>query len=497
MVDANLQKIVYVNPAYERIWGGTCENLLRHQTAFIDTVHPEDRDRVSRMVEAQRRGIFQPEEYRLLRGDGSVRWIRDRAFPIKDDRGQIHRIAGIAEDVTDRKRAEAERLSLERKLMDAQKLESLGILAGGIAHDFNNLLTAILGNAALARMEFPPGATLQPYLVNIEKTSQQAAELCKQMLAFSGRGQFIMRKLDINGIVEEMTHLLQVSINKKTVLKLSLAANLPPVTVDPAQIRQVILNLIINASEAIGDKSGVIHASTGLMRADSAYLADTYFSPNLTAGDYVYLEVSDTGCGMSPQTRERIFDPFFSTKFTGRGLGLAAVLGIVRGHKGALKVYSELGRGSTFKFMLPCAQGAAEALYPLDPSAAWRGRGVILVVDDEETVRTVTARILETLGFSVLLAPDGAKGVDQFRRNHETITAVVLDMTMPHLDGEEAFREIRRIRGDARVLLVSGYSERDVTDRFAGKGLSGFLQKPFTPVELRDRLRAIVEPERI
>jgi len=408
--------------------------------------------------------------------------------------GQPPLCLGIFRDISLRKKHESERLALERKLLDGQKLESLGVLAGGIAHDFNNLLTGVLGNAGLCLMQSSEMSPIRSYLLNIEKICVQAADLCKQMLAYSGRGHFLIQKVSLNLLVEEMTQLLRISIAKKVILKFDLASNLPAIEADASQIRQVLMNLIINASEAIGEKSGVISLRTGIMRADRAYLSESYLAPELPEGDYVYLEVADSGCGMSPATKAKIFDPFFTTKFTGRGLGLAAVLGIVRGHKGALKVYSELNKGTTFKLLLPCAEtGAAKMGSPDSSPRNWRGSGTILVVDDEDSVRTIAARMLELFGFSVLLAADGRQGLETYRIHQEKISAVVLDMTMPHLNGEELFREIRRIRSDAKVLLVSGYNEQDATDRFAGKGLDGFLQKPFKPDDLRDKLKTILE----
>jgi two-component system cell cycle sensor histidine kinase/response regulator CckA len=494
IADRQLRKVLYVNPAYERVWGCTCRTLRDDIESIVAVVHTDDRARIQSRMDELRQGIFRPEEYRIVLADGTERWIRDRVFGIKDEEDTIYRIAGIAEDITVRKRAEEERLGLERKLMDAQKLESLGILAGGIAHDFNNLLTAILGNASLARIGIPESSPLQPYLKRIEKTSVQAAELCKQMLAYSGRGKFTVRRIALNDMIREMNHLLEISINKKNVLRFEFADNLPPVSADPAQLQQVILNLVINAAEAIGDRSGVIRVCTGVTRADRDYLSRTHLAPELPEGDYVHLEVEDTGCGMDAPTQARIFDPFFSTKFTGRGLGLAAVLGIARGHQGALKVVSQPGHGSTFRFLLPPAPG------PVEPAPAenrtdvrWRGDGTVLVVDDEEAVRMITARILEAFGFDVLVAADGREGVESFRRHASKIVAVVLDMTMPHLNGEEAFREIQKIRKDTPVLLISGYSEQDATRHFTAKGLAGFLQKPFKPHDLLDKLRAILE----
>jgi CheY-like chemotaxis protein len=260
-------------------------------------------------------------------------------------------------------------------------------------------------------------------------------------------------------------------------------------------MRQVLMNLVVNASEAIGDRSGIIGLATGVMRVDRDYLRGSRLDPDLPQGDYAFLEVSDNGTGMSDEVRARIFDPFFTTKFTGRGLGLAAVQGIVRGHRGAVKVYTEAGRGSTFKVLLPCVEGPVEVAAPLPPApapAGWRGEGTVLVADDEETVRVIAARMLEAMGFAVVPACDGRECVAKFRADPAGFRLVLLDLTMPHLDGEEAFRELRQARPDVRVLLMSGYTEQEVTTRFQGKGLAGFLQKPFHMTTLQAKVREVL-----
>ncbi len=394
-------------------------------------------------------------------------------------------------NIIERRRSEEARHKLESQIHHAQKLESLGVLAGGIAHDFNNLLMGVLGNASLALAELPPESPARESVTHIEQAALRAAELAKQMLAYSGKGKFIIQRLNLSRIVEEMSHLLQVSISKKVFLRYNFASNLPSVEGDPTQIRQVIMNLITNASDAVGDRSGIITISTGALYADTAYLSESYLDDDLPEGYYVYVEVSDTGCGMDEETRSKIFDPFFTTKFTGRGLGLAATLGIVRGHKGAIKVYSEVGKGTTIKILFPACElpedepEGQEAKLEED----WKPSGTILLVDDEESVRVVCRRILESRGFQVLTANDGRTGVDLFRKEAGRITLVILDMTMPHMDGEEAFRELRRIRSDVRVILTSGYSEQDAIGRFAGKGLAGFIQKPFLPSALLEKIR--------
>ncbi|NBR86422.1 MAG: PAS domain S-box protein [Proteobacteria bacterium] len=393
-----------------------------------------------------------------------------------------------------RAEVEAARVRFEARLQETQKLESLGVLAGGIAHDFNNLLTSILGNASLARLDLPPHSPANHSLERIETASLRAADLCKQMLAYAGKGRLVVQPVNLTQLVQETAHLLQVSISKRAVLKFDLAPNLPAVLVDASQLRQIVMNLVINASEAIGERSGVIALATGLVRADREYLADSRLAGDLSEGDYVFLEASDTGCGMTPEIQARIFEPFFTTKFTGRGLGLAAVLGIVRGHRGALKVDSVPGKGSTFRLLLPVTHELAQPTSGPNPLATgWRGHGRILVVDDEETVRTVVARVLENLGFTVTLASDGREAVKIFEAQPDAFTMVVVDLTMPHMDGTEAFARMRRVRPDLRVVLMSGYSEPDATLAFAGKGLAGFLQKPFELIHLHDKVRAVFE----
>ena len=402
-------------------------------------------------------------------------------------------LQAIVRDITERRQAQLEREALERKMQETQKLESLGVLAGGIAHDFNNLLSGIIGNASLADMDLPPDSPLREYIAPINKAAQRAAELCKQMLAYSGRGRFVVQRLDLGHLVEETAQMLQIAISKKAALRFHLEKNLPSVEIDATQLRQVIMNLVINASEAIGDQSGVIAVSTGLTRVDRAYLGGTMLAPELPEGDYVFLEISDNGCGMNAATQARIFDPFFTTKFTGRGLGLAAVLGIVRGHKGALKFDSEPGRGTTFKLLFPAAGGPGETAVemPAAPSQ-WQGRGTVLVVDDEETVRSTVARMLRPTGLESVLVSDGLEAVEVFRADPGRFVLVLLDLTMPRMDGEETFAELRRLRADVRVVLMSGYNQQEALVRFPGKVLASFLQKPFDIAELRAVLQSVL-----
>jgi two-component system cell cycle sensor histidine kinase/response regulator CckA len=403
-------------------------------------------------------------------------------------------LAGYTIDITERKRAEEEKRTLERQVQQAQKMESLGVLAGGIAHDFNNILMAVLGHAELALDQVSPASAARPSLTEITKASRRAAELCTQMLAYAGKAPFALERVGLRDLVEEMAHLLQAAISKKAVLNLNLERGLPPIEADASQIRQIVMNLIINASEAIGDRSGVIRVSVGATRCDEEYLQKADLRGDLPLGLCVHLEVMDTGVGMDAETQSRIFEPFFSTKFTGRGLGLAAVLGIVRAHKGALTVCSEPGKGTTFRILFPAQENAGEEARPHDSStlADWRGKGTILLVDDEESLLALGARMLEHLGFTVLPATDGLQAVGLYRERGREIDLVLMDLTMPHMDGSEAFGELRRLNPEVRVVLASGYSREDVASRFAGKGPAGILQKPYTLLKLRELLSGLM-----
>jgi len=293
-------------------------------------------------------------------------------------------------------------------------------------------------------------------------------------------------------LVEETLHMLKTSISKKAILNLNLEKSFPSMFGDPAQIRQILMNLVINASDAIGERSGVITISTGAVDCSEQYLAGSYIVPPGKPATYVYIEVSDTGCGMDKATLSRIFEPFFTTKFTGRGLGMSAVMGIVKAHQGALRVYSELGKGTTFKVMFP----ANEIIEDREPEAgridAWQGTGTVLLVDDEESIRAISSKQLQRLGLEVLTAADGRKAVELFRERRSQIDLVLLDLTMPHMNGEEAYRELRQIDPDVRVILASGYSEHDIAAQFAGKGLAGCLQKPYTLMNLRSLLSKLL-----
>ncbi len=477
----------FATEAIRQIFQVSPEAVREDATPIFQKILPEDVPGLTVSIEQSARTLTPwHHEFRFRYADGSVAWLRGDSMPEAVDNGDVlwH---GFITDVTERHR-------IESKLVESAKFESLGVLAGGIAHDFNNLLTGILGNASLARLELAPASLGRPMIDQIELAARRAADLCKQMLAYSGKGRFVIQRIDLNKLIEDTTHLLQVSIAKNCVLRFNLAVALPAVNADATQLRQVIMNLVINASEAIGSRSGVLALTTGVTRVDEEYLRGFRPDASPPPGDYVFVEVSDNGCGMDAATLGKIFDPFFTTKFTGRGLGLAAVLGIVRGHKGGLKVYSEVGKGTTFKLFFPVAAGRAQdSASPFADADRFRGAGTVLIVDDEETVRTVAARMLERLGYQVVLASDGREGMEIFRAEPDRFTFVLLDLTMPHLDGEETFRQMRHVRPGVRVILTSGFNQQEAVTRFTGKGLAGFIQKPFELTKLTQVVRTVVD----
>jgi two-component system, cell cycle sensor histidine kinase and response regulator CckA len=427
--------------------------------------------------------------------------------PIHNASGKVIGVMGISREITALREAETrqhelelrlrtmqERQKLEEKILTMQKFESLGVLAGGIAHDFNNLLVGVLGYADLAQDLLPKASPAKKMIQEIVKSGQRAAELCDQMLAYAGKGKFEVQAVDLNALIKDMYHLLEISSSKNAQLKSSFFSKLPAIEADATQLRQVVMNLIINASEAIGEEHGIITLITGVMSCDKNYLKGTYLpEEDIPVGHYVYLEVSDTGNGMSAEAREKIFDPFFTTKFTGRGLGLAAVMGITRSHGGAIKVTSELGEGSTFKVLFPTTDQAAGILNNKEEcDKNWRGSGLVLLIDDDKTMLSVGRLMLESVGFQVLTAADGVEGLMTFRLRQKEIVCVILDFVMPRMDGPTTFRELRRIDAGVPILLSSGYNEQELAPRFSDRKLLRFLKKPYKSNQLIAKLRELL-----
>jgi len=416
--------------------------------------------------------------------DGHAIWASISAHQIVDDQGEKAGIEGVVRDITQQVESEVQKQEMEQKMAHVQRLESLGVLAGGIAHDFNNILAGIMGNAELAELNALENMPVTAELKNIVISSIRAADLCKQMLAYSGQGTMVRTPVSISALVEETVQLIDVSISKNISLTFDLQSHLPGIMADKTQMQQVILNLITNASEAIGeDESGMIHVRTGSMFAGREELVSPFIEGSLPEGEYAYLDVADDGCGMDEFTLNKIFDPFFTTKFTGRGLGMSATLGIVRSHDGSIQVESEQGRGTRFRILFPvhaelvCEEHTDHAI----ESAILPERELtILVIDDEVMVRAIVEKMLHKLGCQVLFASDGHEGLEQFSKNRGSIDAVLLDMTMPKMGGKETLIKLRKMDIEVPVIICSGYRNENISEKFEGVRPAAFLQKPFS-----------------
>ncbi len=476
-------------------WDERCRNLfgipagnqIKYDSA-IACIHPEDRDAtdqaVGRAIAGANGGAYH-REFRVVWPDGSVHWVSSHGRVYFEGEGphrKAVRFVGVNQDITDRKRA-------EENFRQSQKLESIGLLAGGIAHDFNNLLVGVIGNASLAEDMLPPGSPLGGILKGILRSGEQAALLTRQMLAYAGKGQFVLEAVDLTALVRESSVLIQSSISKRIALHFDLAPHIPIVEADPSQMQQVFMNLALNAAEAIGDQAGVVSLVTGEQDVTASQVRDELDGWPIEPGLHVYLEVRDTGCGMEAEDRTRIYDPFFTTKFQGRGLGLAAVAGIVRSHKGAIRLVTAPGAGSTFRVLFPAARaGAAKALRPQRRKEEFADQSAVLVVDDEEVVRDLGQRSLERQGHRVLVAADGPAAIEILRSHGSQIRIVVLDSGLPGMSGAETLVHLRELRPDLEVIVSSGYAQEEALRPFGGTPISGFIQKPY---QARDLVRAV------
>ena len=463
-----------------------------------DLIHPDHWEVFDRTVQSARSSDGPHEvELRLRRSDGTIRHVICSAEPAPErgEDGSVREVIGTFQDITERREAEIERERFEAQIRHTEKLKSLGVLAGGIAHDFNNILQIIQGNAQMAILDLPENSEPRKSIVEVVQASRRAAELCRQMLAYSGQGTVEMKVLDLSSIAEGIARMLKASISKKAVLHFDFANDLPAVKADPTQMRQVVMNMITNASEALEERSGLITLSTRACECDASNLAEAYVADDLPAGTYVVLEVSDDGCGMDEETRGRLFEPFFTTKFPGRGLGMAAVLGIVQTHGGAIQVQSEPGQGTRITLYLPAVDEPAPARPAREPALRpdVRCSGTVLVADDEPKLLELLKHLLSDQGFTVVTAADGREAVDIFRERAGEIACVVLDLTMPRMDGEETYLELRRLDAEIPVIIASGFHRQEVEQRFNGAGPEvRFIQKPFDINILVEEIEAVM-----
>jgi len=487
-------KIRFANKAMQ-LWTGISEEALRKMDDYTALL-PKDAGKRSRDADLL-----------CLKGEQDICYAqesipdahgRQKTFDlirvaVRDGHGNITGLVGFAIDISERLAAETERHELERQMLHMQRLESLGVMAGGVAHDFNNLLTTMQGSVELARTEKNLSADTLESLDCIEAAAEAATDLCQQMLAYSGKGFLQAEVLSINHLLQEIRPLLGATIGKNTELHFNLSEDLPAVEVDKGQIRQIMLNMVMNAAEAIGEKPGNIVIQTSMKRLTGNNPMKMARDKELAAGDYVMFEVRDNGAGMSDEIQARIFDPFFTTKFTGRGLGMSAALGIVHAHQGGIVISSSPGAGTAMQVWLPASSQPAIQPVPKPAKApskaaasASSGHGCVLVIDDEEDVVRVARRMLEHHGFSVFSASDGLEGIDLYKEKQSEIDWVLLDMTMPNMNGSECFLRLSDINPDIYVVMSSGYNQESLEPTLKHKQPQDYLKKPYSLARLKD-----------
>jgi len=483
MVDQN-SHIHFLNEAFAKVVNMDQEKLLA-ATHYRDVLSENMAWQCMSSDEAclKKRALHRSIEH-FFDTDGQERIYEVIKVPLFQQDNTLVGIVGMSLDITSRLEAESEKERAQKQAEEAQKLESLGVLAGGIAHDFNNLLSVILGNAALATGKLGKDPSIAVYMSRIEEASTSAASLCNEMLAYAGKGKFTVERMTLRSVVAAMSRLLEVSLHKTVTIDYAFGEDKIEIEVDSAQIQQVIMNLITNANEAMEERGGDIRIKTGVLELN-APIADVVGNDDVMFGEYAFIEVADTGCGMDDETRSKIFEPFYTTKFTGRGLGLSAMLGMVRSHGGYIQLHSEKDKGSTFKVLFPVAKVEDKpllvSLESSQPTEAWQGSGTVLIVDDEEVILETVAVMLEDMGFDTLLAKDGEQGVRMYQQHQQDICLVLMDMTMPRMDGKHATAEILNINAYAKVILCSGYPEEDAVLQFESLNLASFLQKPIHP----------------
>ncbi len=484
VTDPAKNQVLYISPAYEAVWGRTCASLYAAPRSWLDAIHPEDQERVLRAAESRQASGEYDETYRVIRPDGTVRWIRDRAFPIRNAAGEVYRIVGTAEDISANR-------NLEEQLRQSQKIESIGLLAGGIAHDFNNLLTIINGRSQMILGRLSPSDKMYADLELICNTGERAAGLTRQLLAFSRQQVLEPKILNLNTIVAAMEKMLRRIVPESITLATHPDPELHRVKTDPGQIEQVILNLVVNARDAM-PHGGTMKIETANAQLSADYCRDY---PGFAPGPYVMLAVSDTGHGMDAETKARIFEPFFTTKDHGRGtgLGLSTVFGIVKQSLGHIDVASDVGQGSTFKIFLPQSEESPASATSGSHKAMQTGKEVILVVEDESGVRELVRDLLEMNGYVVLQAQDGLDALKLCEEYAGVLNLVLTDVVMPRMGGPELVKRLKALRPELKFLYTSGYTENaEIRNTEEDSGIE-LLQKPFSPFSLARKVREVLD----
>jgi PAS domain S-box-containing protein len=486
IVSGDEEKLLEANDAYLTMLGYTREELEQGMVRWQDMTPPgySEADERARL-QLQEQGFCDPVEKELFAKGGHR--VPVLAGTTSYDRDHWSPWISWVLDLSDRRK-------LENRLREAAKLESIGLLAGGIAHDFNNILTSVMGNTSLAFEALPPRHETREWLQNAMRATERAADLTRQLLAYAGKGQFVVRSVDASEVMSEISQLIRASISRQIDLELALAPGLPAVEADATQLQQLLMNLVINAAEAVGETAGAVIVRTESVQVNPEWLQAEGFDTELPPGEYVSIDVSDTGCGMDSETLKRIFDPFFTTKFTGRGLGLAAAMGIVRAHHGAIRVRSAAGQGSSFRVLLPASARTVRHAVTVHATEPVAGTGTILVVDDEEAVRSVAKGALERYGYTVLTAEHGREALDIYRGLSHGVDLVILDVTMPKMSGQETLLNLLAIHAEARILLSSGFSQEEAAQPYGDFGAVGFLQKPYTAAALAARVAEVMKP---
>ena len=479
--DPEKRTILYVSPAYETIWGRSCEGLIRNASDWLEAIHPDDRAGVTAALEKQLRGDYD-EVFRVVRPDGTIRWVRDKAFPIRDRAGNVYRIVGTAEDITENRK-------LEAQFLQAQKMEAIGTLAGGIAHDFNNILSAITGYTELIKMQVGSDPQVSSYLQALQQASTRAAALVRQILAFSRRGNQERRPIQLRSVVEESLKLLRATIPVTIAFDVKLDDHLPPVLADGTQIHQVMMNLGTNASHAMRERTGRLTVRLGLREITERFARTT---TRLRAGPHVCLSVADNGHGMSPEIMARMYEPFFTTKAPGEGtgLGLAVLHGVMQSHHGDVVVKSTQGEGTVFELYFPAHLLPQEALAAQEDVEIPRGRGErVLFVDDESPIMIVGRLMLEQIGYKVHGDTDPAAMLALIRANPAAYDLVITDLTMPEMTGLDFASQLLAIRPDLPIILTTGYNSTLTIERVKAHGISEMLLKPLSMHSLGQAIR--------
>jgi len=487
-------RIIYTNPTAINMFGAVSQQDLQDKP-FLDLIHKDFHQASLSRRALTDQGIAIPMvECKFIKLDGTVidAEIQSTVFDYIGAKAYISCII----DITDRKKAEEEKHLLEQQFRQAQKLESLGVLAGGIAHDFNNILAIIVGYCSLTKMDYE---NAEKHIPEIEKAAERAAALCRQMLAYAGKAMLTQSQINTCMLVDEMVSMLKTTIKQNVVIKSELSTDIPFFIGDDSQIRQVVMNLIINAAEAIGDAEGEIDVKLSKVEIKAEQPEKDHLGLIIPAGHYIRFEVTDNGCGMDDETKRKIFEPFYTTKFTGRGLGMSAVLGIIKSHNGALQLESRLGHGTIFKVYLPVQikKNESEEEQQIPASAPWQGSGTILLAEDEAQVKSIAIALLKKLGFKVIDAANGNEALELYQQYAADITLVVTDLGMPIMNGYELFYKLKQLNPKLPIIISSGFGEGDITSKIPREAMAGMINKPYSFDDLRDVLRGVVDGNRI